>query len=96
MPTTQKEIKLKDGSTLPKGLEVSFIKGRDSICEVHSPEHGKPLKVRIQSAFITPSMEELVEWSYDSICETPTGECTEPDGYGPDGSPSWLMVLGLI
>lgn len=43
-----------------------------------------------------PTMEELEEMTFDSICPTPTGDDVEPDGYGPDGAPSWLMALGLI
>ena len=93
---TQKEIKLKDGSTLPKGLPVTFIEGKDSRCLVHSPLHSEPLQVRITSAFKAPSMASLEKWSYDSICKTPTGKRVEPDGYGSDGSPSWLLVMGFI
>ena len=43
-----------------------------------------------------PSMQELVSWSDDGICETPTGHRVEPDGTGPDGVPSWLRALRLI
>lgn len=95
-PKTTKEIKLKDGSTLPKGLPVTFIEGKDSRCLVHSPLHALPLQVRITSAFKTPSLASLRRWSYDGICKTPTGKRVEPDGHGPDGSPSWLLVFGLI
>lgn len=93
---TKKEIKLKDGSTLPKGLPVTFIPGKDSRCFVHSPAHAGPLQIRITSAFPAPSMAKLEKWSNDSICMTPTGKRVEPDGYGPDGSPSWFLVFGLI
>ena len=94
--TTQKEIKLKDGSTLAKGLKVSFIEGMDSRCMVHSPDHAEPLRVRITSAFKAPSMATLERWGMDSVCKTPTGKRVEPDGHGPDGSPSWLLVFSLI
>jgi hypothetical protein len=94
--TTKKEIKLKDGSTLAKGLPVSFIAGRDSRCLVHSPAHPEPLQVRITSAFKAPSMASMERWGMDGVCKTPTGKRVEPDGYGSDGSPSWLMVFGLI
>jgi hypothetical protein len=47
---TQKDILLKDGSTLAKGLPVTFIEGKDSRCLVHSPAHSEPLQVRITSA----------------------------------------------
>lgn len=95
-PKTQKEIALKDGSTLSKGLPVTFIEGKDSRCLVHSPNHPEPLQVRITSAFKAPSMTTLEKWSYDSVCKTPTGKRVEHDGHGPDGSPSWLLALGFI
>jgi hypothetical protein len=94
--TTQKEIKLKDGSTLPKGLKVSFIEGKDTRCLVHSPAHPEPLQVRITSAFKAPSMSSLERWNNDGVCKTPTGKRVEPDGHGSDGSPSWLLVFGVI
>ena len=43
-----------------------------------------------------PSMQKLMEWNEDGICETPTGHRVEPDGTGPDGVPSWLRALRLI
>jgi len=38
-----------------------------------------------------PSMEEVEEWVFDSVCETPRGDMVEPDHPG-----SWLSILGLI
>ena len=38
-----------------------------------------------------PDEEQLEEWVNDCVCETPDGECVEPDH--PD---SWLSLLGLI
>jgi hypothetical protein len=93
---TQKEIKLKDGSTLPMGLPVTFIPDKNSRCLVHSPTHSNPLQVRITSAFKSPSHKTINKWCFDSVCKTPTGKKVEPDGYGYDGSPSWLLVFGLI
>ena len=43
-----------------------------------------------------PSMQDLMEWNEDGICETPTGHGVEPDGTGPDGVPSWLRALRMI
>ena len=43
-----------------------------------------------------PSMQELMAWNDDGICETPTGHRVEPDDTGPDGVPSWLRALRLI
>ena len=95
-PKTQKAIKLKDGTTLQSGLPVSFIEGKDRICQVHSPAHAAPVLVRITSAFKVPSVSTLERYSFDGVCKTPTGQRTEPDGYGIDGSPSWLLVMSLI
>tara|TARA_R100000808_G_scaffold24765_1_gene58166 strand:- start:4729 stop:4890 length:162 start_codon:yes stop_codon:yes gene_type:complete len=41
--------------------------------------------------FMTPDMEQIEEWVWDSVCETPDGDPVEPDH--PD---SWLRLLGLI
>ena len=43
-----------------------------------------------------PSLQKLMAWNEDGICETPTGHRVEPDGAGPDGVPSWLRALRLI
>ena len=43
-----------------------------------------------------PSMQDLMAWNEDGICETPTGHRVEPDGTAPDGVPSWLRALRLI
>lgn len=41
-----------------------------------------------------PTMKTLEKWISDGIAKTVTGCRVEPDGIGPDGSPSWLLVLG--
>jgi hypothetical protein len=43
-----------------------------------------------------PGMRTLERYSFDGIAKSVTGARVEPDGYGPDGSPSWLLCLGLI
>ena len=43
-----------------------------------------------------PSMKTLEKWSFDGLSKSVTGKLVEPDGYGPDGSPSWLLVVGVI
>jgi hypothetical protein len=34
--------------------------------------------------------------SQKGMVSTPTGKKVDPDGHGADGSPSWMLVLGLI
>ena len=43
-----------------------------------------------------PSEQTLARWVTDCMCETPTGYEVEPDGAGPDGVPSWLILLRMI
>lgn len=44
-----------------------------------------------------PTIRTLQNWEMrGGYCETVTGHRTEPDGYGPDGSPSWMLVAGVI
>ena len=43
-----------------------------------------------------PGMAALERYSNDGVAKTCTGHRTEPDGTGPDGSPSWLLVIGVI
>ncbi len=95
MIKTEKQIKLKDGSTLPKGLPVTFLPDTPSRCLVHG-DRAEPYRVRVSSAFKVPSMKKLEEMSMDSICESVLGENVEPDGFDSKGSPSWLLALGLI
>lgn len=99
--TTKKEIKTKSGEVLPKGSPVTF-RGLDegnsfnsSLCLVQGLR-AEPYKVRITSAFKSPSMNKLEEWANDGVCESILGERVEPDGCDEYGSPSWLLALGLI
>lgn len=43
-----------------------------------------------------PSEAEIAAWVTDSVVEATDGEEVEPDGYSPDGAPSWLLALGMI
>ena len=43
-----------------------------------------------------PSVRTLKRWDDEGYCKTITGQKTEPDGFGDDGSPSWLLVMGMI
>jgi hypothetical protein len=43
-----------------------------------------------------PSIRTLEKRSWDGISKSVTGKKVEADGYGPDGSPSWELVMGII
>jgi len=97
MTKSQKEIKLKCGVTLPKGLPVTFIAGEPArVLIAHESRPEQPYKVRVTSAFKTPSIRTLERWNEEGVCLTPSGHRVEPDGFGSDNSPSWLQALGVI
>ena len=43
-----------------------------------------------------PGIKTLEKWSNDGVCKSLTGCRVEPDGWGPDGAPSWMLVAGVI
>jgi hypothetical protein len=93
---TEKQIKMKSGEIVPKGSPVSFLgESAPHLCLVQG-NRVEPYKVKITSAFSSPSLESLEEWTNDSICESILGEPVEPDGYDEYGSPSWLLALQMI
>ena len=92
--TTEKDMPMKDGSTVRKGAAVWFIPGSPDRCYVQG-EREEPYRVRVRNAFKVPDQEQLEEWVNECGCETVAGEWTEPDGW-TNGAPSWLLALGMI
>ena len=43
-----------------------------------------------------PGISALERMSDNAVATTPTGFRVEPDGQGPDGSHSWMVVLGYM
>ena len=107
---TTKDMRLKDGTVFPAGSVVDDVKfekqsqdegAYDTLAVVKI--QGRTIKVSpgnlhkyISGFSKPPSMNALEKMSSNGIATTVTGQRTEPDGYGQDGSPSWLLVLGLI
>jgi hypothetical protein len=48
-------------------------------------------KESFQGWYDVPDLEDIEEWTFDSVCSTPAGDDVEPDH--PD---SWLSILGII
>ena len=96
MIRTQKEIKLKDGSTLAKGLPVTFQKDLPSRCFIQTDYRLEPYRVRVTSAFKVPSITTMQKWDNEGFCKSIGGQKVEPDGWDCDGSPSWMLALGVI
>ena len=94
-----KEVRLKDGTVIPKctPCQLSFAVG----VKVHNPvkdfkTSGNSLSGLFREFDAAPDLSALEEEVMDSVCTSPTGHSVEPDGFGPDGVPSWLMIFGLI
>lgn len=93
---TKRAVKLKDGTTLPKGSKAWFLKKdngdwHNTVCCVEGH------LVSIVGAFgPAPKIETMEKWSNDGVAKSVTGRRVEPDGHGPDGSPSWLLVMNVI
>jgi hypothetical protein len=102
-----REVKLKSGVNIPKDtpVEIKWMKPEENGHTVAQviPEGFEPYKTHIKnlhmsvSGFPKPPTESTMQkWMNDGIAKTPTGQKTEPDGWGADGSPSWLLALGII
>ena len=43
-----------------------------------------------------PSDKMIETWVYDGVCKSLGGNRVEPDGWSFDGTPSWLLAMGMI
>jgi hypothetical protein len=50
---------------------------------------------RVTAFFTPPALDEICE-DESGTAYSVLGETVEPDGIDPEGSPSWLLALGLI
>lgn len=83
---------------------IRFNQDRPDICTVH-PANRLDVSIPLASARLpsifdeiepAPDEDELEELVVDSVCPSVFGDEVEPDGWDQDGSPSWLLALGLI
>lgn len=98
-----KAIQWKDGATTRVGetVGVTYTGNSPSLAVVHTAFGPKKMGIRNLHQYLKgypkmPGLASLERMSYDGIAKTPTGHRVEPDGYGPDGSPSWLLVSGYV
>jgi hypothetical protein len=102
MKNTIKEIKLKDGTVFPVGTEceISFVGNGSPLATIKTSS--RDFKVSCANlpkyfkGFKVPSMASLERYSDDGVCPSVLGKRVEPDGWDDEGSPSWLLALGLI
>lgn len=103
---TKKELKYsrsKNPVTVPAGttIELKFSKDKPQFGYFQYSGGLRATQLALAHKSLTgiskpPSIGRLQKMGDDGIATTPTGKRTEPDGYGSDGSPSWLLVLGMI
>lgn len=102
--TTTRDINhKKSGKVIPKGtsLEMKFTPLAPAAGYVEYEGHWMLTQLRLSHNSFRgigkpPSMRQLEKMVNDGIAKSVTGKRVEPDGHGPDGSPSWLLVLGMI
>lgn len=103
--TTKKEIRFpKSGDVIPAGTNVELFHSPQAGSRVYL-EAVSPLSKTIRIANLykyfrgfkkAPGIRTLQRMDSNGVVSTPTGYMVEPDGYGPDGFPSWMLVLGII
>jgi hypothetical protein len=94
----------KSGDTVPAGAEVTLHYSEKAGSRVYfsrGADFAKTIKFQNCHKYFAefrkmPSMRTLEKQANNAVVTTPIGEKTEPDGYGPSGLPSWLLVLGVI
>jgi hypothetical protein len=98
------EIKLKNGDCLKSGRlfnmwweEVDGHARPRVIDSLTGTEYkiSSPAAIRMLGRK-SPSEATLKKWDREGFSKSVIGEIVDPDGYDQYGSPSWLLVYGLI
>lgn len=93
---------------VPKGTVLNLYFRKDRPDRASFGYHGHKLNLLVVNLHSTvkpltgkpftkmPGLTALERMSDNGIATTVTGHRVEPDGYGPDDSPSWMLVAGVI
>lgn len=101
----KRDIKLKSGKVIKKDTRCAVLDflGGGNVIKFRVDGIAKPVLFLTRNAHINmtkftemPSQKALSRMATASSVKTVSGYYTEPDGHGPDGSPSWLLAFGLI
>ena len=93
---TIQPLNLKDGGHIPQGSTIQFVRHSESDHIGVFSYNGRELEMQYRKVIKNPSDRSLEKWTIDSVCKSVFGNNVEPDGYGPEGEPSWLLAVGLI
>jgi hypothetical protein len=102
--TTYRAIKFESGDIIPAGVEVKVLplrhkterrRSHPSKCVVLY--NGKEYGCKYTSVIEPPSEDVIEAMVYErTSCQSVNGvDNIEPDGFDPDGFPSWLQALGI-
>lgn len=104
--TNSKEIKFKNGLVIPVGtnLTVTFVAGQTVANLTGGSAGGVPVSIKLRCSslpryftkFKAPSLKTMEKWSDEGVAKSMLGQRVEPDGYDDEGSPSWMLVVGII
>jgi len=102
--TARANISLKSGRTILQGEKctVRWEDNQATVMIVQPASFDEPVRLRTTNApryfeeVEAISMEELEEAVHDCTCPSILGDSVEPDGWDSQGSPSWLMAMGMI
>lgn len=100
---TKKELKWKDGTVTSANTPVHIDFSEKTAGRIYVTIGDVVYKTHLEKAHTgftgltkPPGVRTMEKWMSDAVAKTVTGHRTEPDGYGVDGSPSWLLVVGII
>ena len=54
------------------------------------------LAQKVSGVTNAPSIATMEKWSSNGIAKSLLGAKVEPDGWDSDGSPSWMLAMGMI
>jgi hypothetical protein len=102
--TTIREITAKKtGAVIPLGTKVRLVwdgQRAESVMIV-APLTGirtatTLLHKTVKGVSKEPSLSTLEKWGSNGIAKSVLGAKVEPDGWDADGSPSWMLAVGVI
>ena len=99
--TVKKQINFKNGNSLEVGQRVDVAIEKVDwryILHIHSgsDEYRCSKRVLVSLGIKEPSLKTLEKCNNDGWCKSIFGKRVEPDGHDEYGSPSWLLLIGVI
>jgi hypothetical protein len=102
--TLKTDLRLKNGKVIPKGTEAIISWPQRRIAprlEIKGRQNGITMGNRSLHKYFSgfracPSVSTMKKWANDGMAQSVLGSKVELDGRDSLGSPSWILVEGLI